>query len=356
MNAINPASVFYGLHMVEGVAEYREKDEPYRILVREEALKQMDATFVGRPVFVGHRDDFTQDDIEKIADGYVVESFFNKADGKHWAKFIITTDKGHEAIRKGWRLSNAYRLKDVAGGGTWHMVDYLKEVMRGEYDHLAIVPDPRYDESIVLTPEQFKEYNNKKEVELERLANSKGENVMFFTKEKVKNSKDLEVMSVELPKSKKTVELMTIINEADEKELKKDEPVFANGEHKVKVGDGEMSVNELVEKYNSMCAKNQEDDDSTLEDQKAKNEAEEEEKKKNAEEAKKKEEEEKAKNEAEAKKKAEGEKAKNAKSADNFNKIANAEKNANEKVQNSARLDMMEDQIARGKSRYGSSK
>lgn len=359
MNAKTLPVVYYGLHMVEGVAEYREKAEPYRILILENALKEMDATFIGRPVYVEHVDEVKLDRLELEADGYVVESFFNKADGKHWAKFIVVSDRGHEAIRKGWRLSNAYTLRQTGAGGQWHGVDYLKEVTKGEYDHLAIVPDPRYDESIILTPDEFKEYNAKKEAELLKLANSndnKGDTIMFFTKEKVKNSADLEKMSVELPKSKKTVELMKIINAADEMEMNSDKPVYANGDHKIKINESEeMSVNELVEKYNSICSKKNEDDDAdeALEAEKKKN-AEEEEKKKNEAAA----EEEKKKNEA---KKAEDEKAKNAKDAEKAAKTAEFEalKNAREaaeldKLKNSATLETSDIMVERGRSRYGS--
>ncbi len=41
--------------MVEGVAEYRTPGkEPSRLLILENAIKTMDATFEGRPVYVNH--------------------------------------------------------------------------------------------------------------------------------------------------------------------------------------------------------------------------------------------------------------------------------------------------------------
>lgn len=55
---------------------------------------------------------------------------------------------------------------------------------------------------------------------------------------------------VKLPKTGKELELETIINEYD-KVLNMQG--YANGEHMVKVGDEEMSVNALVEKYMGMC-------------------------------------------------------------------------------------------------------
>lgn len=185
--------VYYGLHMAPGVAEYKEPDsKPYRILIGEETIKNMDSTFQGRPVYVQHVDEVNLDKIQIEADGYVVESFFNSIDGKHWVKFIVVSDKGHEAIRNGWRLSNSYIPKRFSGGGLWHGVEYSKEIIDGEYDHLAIVQNPRYDESVILTPEQFKNYNGEKEIELKKIANAKNKEtnkmkLNLFKKQKIEN-------------------------------------------------------------------------------------------------------------------------------------------------------------------------
>lgn len=253
--------VYYGLHMAPGVAEYREEGkEPYRIFIGEEAIKNMDPSFSGRPVFVQHVDDVNLENLQNEADGYVIESFYNKYDGKHWVKFLIVSDRGHNSIKTGWVLSNSYFIKNEAPGGLCHGVEYLKEVKAGEYDHLAIVPNPRYEESIILTPEQFKSYNEEKEFELKKVANSnKGAKQMlqFFKKSKVENS-DLENTLVTLPKTKKEVTISQLVNEMDDM-YKKDEgkdpkaPAMANGDHHVMVGEDKMSVNDLVKKHVEMC-------------------------------------------------------------------------------------------------------
>ena len=320
---------FYGLHMCEGVAEYREPDkESYRIFINEGTIKNMDASFSGLPVYVNHVDevDFKKDN-HKEADGIVVRSFFNKADGKHWAEFMIYTQAGFDAIQKGWKLSNAYVPKSTANGGLWHGVEYSKEITSAEYEHLALVPNPRYDESVILTPEEFKAYNSKKEAELLRIANSKevpkkGESKMFkfFKREKIENSADFENMMVELPKSKKEMTLSTLINEMD-KVINM--AGYAAEDHMVKVGNEEMSVKDLVANYGSRC--------NEIEEMK-KNMAEksEDEKKENTEEEEKKE---------EVKK-------------NNLLKVKNAQKNAVET--RTARVDLSVDMVARGKAKYGS--
>jgi hypothetical protein len=367
VNAKQAPQIYYGLHMAPGVAEYREAGrEPYRIMIEEETIKNMDPTFSGKPVYVRHVNEVNWDQLQAEADGYVVESFFNQKDGKHWVKFIVVSDRGHEAIRNGWKLSNAYVPKSFANGGRWHGVEYAKEVTNGEYEHLAIVPDPRYEESVILTPEQFKSYNGEKELELLKLANDKGDTTMklnFFKKQKVENTADLEGTTVVLPKSGRELTIADLVKNADEVAVAGQE-MMANGDHHIMVGEHKMKVNELVEKY-AQCMNELSDLKKPKQD-----ESDEEAKKKALElaaheegeiEAKKKssisEDEEKKKN---ADKAAEDEKKKNADKAADEEKKKNALhfealKNANmEPIVEEAVFEMMADKIARGKSRYGS--
>lgn len=256
-NASILPKVFYGLHFAPGVAEYREEGlDPYRVFINEDTAKKMDTTFPGRPVYVRHVEQVNLAQLQSEADGYVVESFYNRSDGKHWAKFIVVSDQGHEAIRKGWTLSNAYQVKNSTIGGQWHGVDYIREVTGGVYEHLAIVPNPRYAESVILTPEEFKAYNSEKELELKKLSNSQspgGKSSMFnfFKKTQVENSTDLESTTVVLPKSKKEFTIAELANEMD-KIINMHG--YAADEHMVKVNDSEeLSVKDLRKNYNKMC-------------------------------------------------------------------------------------------------------
>ena len=180
--------IFYGIHFYPGVAEYQEPNKaPYRVFLNETTLRQMDSTFAGKPIFVHHVEDVDSklDNVRAEADGWVSESFFNEADGKHWVKFIIVSERGLQAVRSGWKLSNAYIPKSFGPGGLWNGVEYAQQIMNAEYEHLAIVPNPRYEESVILTPEQFKKHNDDLKDELKKIANSKGDKqmaVLFCTK------------------------------------------------------------------------------------------------------------------------------------------------------------------------------
>ena len=343
--------------MAEGVCEYKEKQvntsEPYRVLIAENTIKKMDPTFAGCPLYLNHVDDVDIDKIPAESVGYVVESFYNKADGKHWCKFIVTKKEGEEYLSKGWKLSNAYiNSGSFGGGGNWHGVSYVKEVLEAKYEHLAIVQSPRYKESIVLTPDEFKKYNSDKELELIKLMNSetkktKQENknmkFNFFKKEKMENSADLESMSVVLPRCKKEVTIEKMINDMDEMQMTAGQPKMANGDDKVKVGEGEMSVNELVAKYCEMdkASKNAA---PPVEDEKKKENSEDEEKKKMNEAQ---EEEKKKQNAADEEKK----KEEAMKNSAHFEKLKNAESVL--AAQNS-KVELSSDRVARGVSRYGS--
>lgn len=367
-------TVWYGLHFYPGVAEYRENGkEPYRVFLNESTLRKMDPTMAGRPVFVLHTDDElkgkTVDQLKSMAEGWVVESFFNASDGKHWTKFITVSQKADEKIRQGWTLSNAYYVKDSTKGGQWNGVPYQKEITDAEYDHLAIVPNPRYEESMVLTPEQFKAYNEEKRQELQRLQNNKkeerGMKLKLFERKKVENQADVENLVVLLPQSKREMPLVEAVDTLDTLLFKNaDKPLE---QLTVKIDDTEsMTVGELKKKYleiknaleelqNEADCENEEEDDEDMDDDAMENEEDEEEKK--AAEAAA------AKAKAEADKKKENKKKKNAltveqqvkkqKDKAKAEKLRTANQNPQEDleiVSNSAYMDG----VSRGKSRYGS--
>lgn len=321
-NAKEEPKVYYGLHFADGIAEYDSR----KVFINQDTAIKMNKTFSGKPLYVGHVENVDLENIQE-ADGFVVESFFNKNDGHHWAKFIVISDKGHEAIRKGWKLSNAYIMKEHGAGGQWHGTDYEKEVTQAEYEHLAIVSDPRYAESVIMTPEQFQTYNTNKQEALEnRFINTKGDKKMFslFKKEKIENSIDLAATIVLLPKSKVEKTLNALVEEADASEIKKTEKQMANGDSYVNIGDKEMTVNEMVKMCQELMTKKEEvtavenKEEPKKDDEPVANADtdEEEEKKQNS----------------------------------NFLKL----RSAHEKFVNHKVIETSQDRVARGKSRYGS--
>lgn len=252
---------FFGMHFYPGLAEYAEPGKnPFRVFLNEDTIRSMDSSFEGKPVFVQHVTEVEQnlDVLRGEADGWVVRSFYNAADGKHWAEFLVCSEKGLEAIAKGFRLSNAYRPVGPRGSsGLWNGIEYSEQILRGEYDHLAIVPNPRYEESVIMTPEQFKAYNEEQQFELKRITNSKdqpkGDNKMglnFFKRAKIENSIDLESTVVQLPKSKKEFTITEAVMELDKFV---NMAGYAADDHMVKMENGEeMSVKDMKDCMNKM--------------------------------------------------------------------------------------------------------
>ncbi len=361
-------NIYYGSHFYPGVCQYTGKDgNSYKVFLDEDTLRKMDVTFAGCPVFVHHVDEVNSDvnELRKDAEGWVVESFYNKNDGKHWSKFVVVTDQAIAAIKSGMKLSNCYEPTEYKPGGRWNGIDYEKQITNGVYEHLAIVPDPRYNESIIMTPDEFKKYNLDKELELKRLANSDnkdGEKTMFnwLKKTKVENDagKELEAMSVVLPKSKKEVEIVKLINEADDVEVRmlSKEPIVAHHEHLVNVLGETMSVGELINKYEMMMDSDEEEgkegdgEEKEIDPEKKKAMAKKEPEDKEEEKKDKETEKDEGKKEPEEKKE-------NKKKNDFTNAKALALKNANEKNSAPAPVLMLtQDQLKRGQQMFGSAK
>lgn len=357
-NAKQMPEIFYCRHIEQGVAKYSSE----MLLIQNECLKKMAKTMLGKPVVVIHQD-INEEFIDKLqerSDGYVVENFYNELDGWWWAKMIIVSDDGHDAIAKKWSVSNAYKPLESTVAGEWHSVFYDREIKDAEYTHLAIVPNPRYENALILDCEQYKKYNEQKKRELEELKNSKenkkegGRMLKFFTREKkeVKTSEEIQNSFVEIDGKEVAVQDLisnAIKKNAEDEEAKKKaelaEKEKMNMDSEVDVGDKKMKLKDLVESYKA-SKKNSEDEEKAKKEEEEKN-------KKNAEdeETKKKEEEE-EKNKKNAKEK----ELQNAKE-----ELENAQKKVNEilnahlqEIDEVQVIETSSDQLERGKQRYGS--
>ena len=354
-NAKQMPEIFYCRHIEKGVTRYEDED----ILVDDDALGKMNKTFKGKPVRVLHVDEVDMDRLQEESDGYVIESFYNKYDGWHWAKFICISDAGHNAIAKGWSVSNAYIPTEYAPGGDHHNVPYNRKITDGEYAHLAIVPNPRYERAKIFTEEQFKEYNEEKKRELSEIQNSKKEKgtmLKFWKNKKEAVEIDPEArIQLENGKEVSIKEMMDVVSNAkneggEEKKPEEKGEEKINMDMEVEVGDQKMSVKELVNRYQKMSKKNEDEEEE--EDPEKKNKG----KKKNAEgdeeDPEKKNEDGDEDEEEDEEEEGKENKGKKSKKNSNFDMLKNAVQNANGDVI----ADLPQDQLARGQSRYGSGK
>ncbi|MBW1812120.1 MAG: DUF2213 domain-containing protein [Deltaproteobacteria bacterium] len=327
-NASQMPRVYYCRHIEKGVVGYEDE----MVLINDDALNKLDQTMAGIPVRVHHVDDIDVHNIQAESDGYVSESFYLECDGWHWAKFICVSDEAHKRVSEGWSVSNAYTPTAWGGNGVYHNIPYDREITDGKYGHLAIVPNPRYEGSVIMTPEEFKEYKESKEKELKELQNEKKEKkVMFKFKFLKKTAVENEVdgsTTIQL-KNDKEISIDEIQNTVDEMEVLKKE------NEELKLENKKLKKTNSDEEVEKERLANMSDEEKAEEEKKRLENMTEEEKaaeeKKNQEE-KKKEEEEKEK---------EKKNALNLKQAD---------------IQNSGEVivETSQDKLARGASRYGS--
>lgn len=330
-NAKQFPQVFYAKHLEAGHATYDNET----ILLDNPTLIEMAKSFVGKPVFAGQHEKVELDNLQEQADGYVVESFFN-TDGWLWVKFIAVSDASFEAIARGWGVSNAYIPTEFEGAGTHHNTPYDRKIVNGYFTHLAIVEFPRYEESKILTPEEFKAYQEETKAKLSELHNSKpqpqkteGKSKMFsiFKTKKEEVAQISPDAQIELENGK-TVSILEMVNalKKNEDEGKKEEKESPDMEMEIEIDGEAIPLKELVNRYKNAMKKNS-DEEAKKEDEKS-------------------EEEDKSKeNEDKEEKKEEDEKTN---SKDFFTELRNAHSTQGKAVSTSM------DSISRGKSRYGS--
>jgi hypothetical protein len=119
------------------------------ILVEQDALERMQNSFVGKPVTIDHQevDPSTVSDGE--AEGVVTRVWRDAATGWFKCEFLVWTPEAQEhAADTKWSVSCAYDpLKTDDTGGEWHSVHFASRMLEGQYTHLALVENPRYEKA-----------------------------------------------------------------------------------------------------------------------------------------------------------------------------------------------------------------
>ena len=97
-------------------------------------------------ILIDH-DDINPKDFKKKAVGYVTAAQFNPVTGWFDCTFLLTDDKAKEKVeRDGYSVSCSFHVKDTGPGGEWHAIKYDEEIADGEFEHLALVTTPRYED------------------------------------------------------------------------------------------------------------------------------------------------------------------------------------------------------------------
>lgn len=96
-------------------------------------------------MIINHQE-VTANNVNEIEVGRVNNVWFNEEDGWYWCDGVITNQKALDLIDKGWSVSCSYNVSNYSDkGGTENNIKYDMEFLDGNFTHLAIVKNPRYE-------------------------------------------------------------------------------------------------------------------------------------------------------------------------------------------------------------------
>lgn len=254
-----------------GVVSYEDVNAGINLL-RKEAILKMLPSFKGKPVINNHRD-ISPENFKEHAVGYVVDAWWDDAAGWAFARMLITDDEAKELIQKGYSVSCAFKVKAPMGpGGEWHAVPYNEEILDGEFEHMAIVLTPRYEDAEILDPASGPSpalmVNSKKAVlKPNKEEKHMGLKQLFFRKkdqkENAKTPVDLEKAFVEVDGERVPVaELMKAHNAKNAQDID-----VASDDVFIDANGNEVTVGELVEAHRN-SKKRMDDDKKDVDDKK----------------------------------------------------------------------------------------
>jgi len=203
------------------------------LYVDKDALDKIVPTFVLKPMVRrdDHKSGMTPADWERVAVGICTRVWWNSDDGWFWCEFAIWDDKANAEAADGFSVSCSYEPIDTGESGTHNSVPYKVRVFSGVGKHIAIVPNPRYDEAKII------------------LVNSKGGKAMFnLFRKKGKDGKVSGAVSESdtllIPGMKDRVTIKELMNafEAANSEVREEVSEDAT----LKIGNKEYRIGDLV--------------------------------------------------------------------------------------------------------------
>ena len=315
------------------------------VLVQKTALDRINPTYIGRPVVNMEHTDKEPEELFELsknskpgdfADGiiaatgrldedYVFDNGKVIPAGWYYMDFLVWDQETIENIDEhGYSVSCAYDVTETGEGGSYHNVDFDEEVLNGVGLHLAIVPNPRYEDSLIIR-------NSKSEEEVLKIVFSKKKKETPVKKKKVQNAEpdekdeeteeELENGYVE-NEAGEQIPIEELANMYREKQAKKNMGKAYNMDDEVEVDGKKMTVGELM-------AAIEEDEEDAVE---------------NAEPAQ----DEDAEEVVDESKQLSNSKKKN----ENFKKVKNAA-DKDDKTFKPKNLNTISERLTRGKSRYG---
>lgn len=120
-----------------------------KALLRKEAMDAMLNSFIGKPVTIDHVEG-SPDEIMNAgrAVGTVTNAYWNPDTGWYECKFTVENEDARKKVESGWSVSCAFDVSEQTGpGGEYHAIPFDEEITSGTFTHLALVENPRYEDS-----------------------------------------------------------------------------------------------------------------------------------------------------------------------------------------------------------------
>ena len=204
-----------------GIAHYKELGD---ILITKETLNKFINTMVGCPVIIEH-EDVTDANADKLRVGVVSRVWFNEMDGYFYCEGILTDPEAIDLVKnQGYNVSCAYSFVSDNTKRTHNGKEIDMEFIDGEFLHLALVKDPRYEgANIVINKNDGTDFiavgkdSNKHIIPIEKIEDKKQR------EEIEKKSKDLKELKKDFDNVLKEKMSKEDEKEEDKKEFNKEE-------------------------------------------------------------------------------------------------------------------------------------
>ena len=130
-----------------GVAHYEQFGD---VLITKETLDKFIQSMVGCPVIIKHKD-ITDKNADKERVGVVSRVWFNEQDGWYYCEGIIWDKQAIDLVKnQGWNVSCTYDFESDKQPKTHNGKKVDMEFTDGEFLHLALVPNPRYERANIV--------------------------------------------------------------------------------------------------------------------------------------------------------------------------------------------------------------
>ena len=130
-----------------GVAHYQDFGD---VLITKETLDRFIHTMIGCPVIIQHKE-ITDKNADKERVGVVSNVFYNNSDGWYYCEGIIWNKQAIDLVKnQGWSVSCTYDFVSDNQEKTHNGKKIDMEFIDGNFLHLALVPNPRYERANIV--------------------------------------------------------------------------------------------------------------------------------------------------------------------------------------------------------------